>query len=458
MGKRIMFVSAMAVLSALSVKQTIAQSDQERENFSIDITCSEKLDAAAFLNALSDQPRFNQSGKAVREDWLKKLAADKPAEAAFARWSGRGIQLAYLLSAIPENDLEATIRRFDDPGPLLRDIETGLDEPAYRPVFEDLKARLDDIRVLFSFFLKNGFREMRDKDRMPAMAAAKADLEKALGSLDVRKFAGSLETFSGRRIPGRRLRIYMLAFSYPFCFQLSGFAVGWAAGREPSVWLLAHEFMHKYNPTAANLEHQRKLADGDKFYKEAWDRIYGEFREGKEEEFVEAAARRTMEQLGVISHVRNLRQLKFLYYSEKVKRGGVPLAAVILEELSKAKITPGEFDYNVFADGLFASGGISAGKVEERYNEAIRPVSGMAGLVLAQEKDKGFPVKAAFPGMPADKAGLMAGDLIIKVQGVLLEGKTQEDALDLLAGSKGALVSLTYRRGDKTADVKFPLQ
>lgn len=402
---------------------------------------SEVLDAASFLNAVSDNPRFNEPWADLRKEWLPKFKTDPAAEAALKRWSGRGIQLAYLLSSLPENDLEPLLKRFEDPKPLLAEIRRKIDEPAYAPVLADLEAHHAEVRTLLSFLHKNGFSAMRRERYDTLLKENQLSLEPVLKRFDAERFADLLEAFSGRKIPDREMRIAVLVFASPMSFQLNGFNVGWATQRGSLDWLLAHEFMHKFNPSRENLEAQKRLAGNDPFYKEAWDRVYGEFHEGKEEEFVDAAARHGLEALGLASRVRSLRSMKLLYFSPKTGKGGVPLAAVLYEALAADGGLPKGFDYNRLISAAFSFGSLKAGAVESAFRKAIKPVSGMAGMVI-KEDPAGARVDKVFDGFPAKESGIKAGDLLIEVNAAKLSGKDLDSMLDAVAGESGARVEV----------------
>ncbi|MFA6315853.1 MAG: hypothetical protein WC943_00385 [Elusimicrobiota bacterium] len=405
---------------------------------------SEVLDAACFLNAVSDNPRFNEPWADLREEWLPKLQADPAVRAALDRWSGRGIQLAYLLSSLPETDLGGILKRFDDPKPLLAEIRRKLDEPAYGPVLADLEASHGMVRTLLAFLHRNGFSALRAERYGGLLRDNQLALEPVLKRFDAARFADLLEAFSGRRIPDREMRIAVLVFASPMSFQLNGFSIGWGTQKGSLDWLLAHEFMHKLNPSRENLAAQKRLAGADPLYKEAWDRVYGEFNEGKEEEFVDAASRFALLELGLASPVRNLRSMKFLYFSQKTGKGGVPLAAVLYDGLAAGKDQQKGLGYDRFIAAAFSSGGLRPGRFEEAYRKAIKPVSGMAGMVLKGESS-GARVEKVFEGFPAAGAGIKAGDLLVSARGARLAGKDLDSMLDALAGESGSQVEVVVK-------------
>ncbi len=75
------------------------------------------------------------------------------------------------------------------------------------------------------------------------------------------------------------------------------------------------------------------------------------------------------------------------------------------------------------------------------------------GASVKTEKDK-IIILEPFEGYPADKAGLKAGDEIIKIGDVTL-ADFEDDTGELLKGAPGSSVELTYTRQGKTATTKI---
>ena len=58
-------------------------------------------------------------------------------------------------------------------------------------------------------------------------------------------------------------------------------------------------------------------------------------------------------------------------------------------------------------------------------------------------------------GSPAEKKGVKAGDYIVKINGVQVQGKTLSEAVELMRGPVGSEINLTIRRkGKKKAFIK----
>lgn len=63
-------------------------------------------------------------------------------------------------------------------------------------------------------------------------------------------------------------------------------------------------------------------------------------------------------------------------------------------------------------------------------------------------KDDQIVVVAPLPGTPADVAGVLAGDAVLAIDGAATSGMSVGDAVQLIRGERGTVVTLTLRRGD----------
>src|SRR4051795_6207204 len=68
------------------------------------------------------------------------------------------------------------------------------------------------------------------------------------------------------------------------------------------------------------------------------------------------------------------------------------------------------------------------------------------GMQVTEVK-QGLRVEEVYKGSPADKGGLKGGDLIVRVNGRSLAGKTSEQATALIKGPEGTTVTLGVRTG-----------
>ena len=93
----------------------------------------------------------------------------------------------------------------------------------------------------------------------------------------------------------------------------------------------------------------------------------------------------------------------------------------------------------------------------EIFNEMQEETSGeFGGLGIEVTMESGV-VKVISPidDTPASKAGIKAGDYIVKIENTQVQGKTLSEAVDLMRGPVGSSIELTVRRiGEKKA-IKF---
>ncbi|NJO41488.1 MAG: PDZ domain-containing protein [Cyanobacteria bacterium CRU_2_1] len=79
------------------------------------------------------------------------------------------------------------------------------------------------------------------------------------------------------------------------------------------------------------------------------------------------------------------------------------------------------------------------------------------GIQLAQDEETNeLIVVAPIEDTPAFQAGVLAGDIIVKIDGQTTEGMDTNAAVNLIRGPVGTSVTLTVRRGDE--ELEFPLQ
>ena len=64
-------------------------------------------------------------------------------------------------------------------------------------------------------------------------------------------------------------------------------------------------------------------------------------------------------------------------------------------------------------------------------------------------------VRAAFPGSPADRAGIEPGDIITAIDGVNLDDEQPDGAIKNMKGNVGEPVTLTVLRDEKNLDFKM---
>ena len=74
---------------------------------------------------------------------------------------------------------------------------------------------------------------------------------------------------------------------------------------------------------------------------------------------------------------------------------------------------------------------------------------------LIHQKEKQIYIAQPYEGLPADKAGLRAGDRIVEVNGESTEGKTNADVSSALRGQAGTPLTLVVERDGKRIEKKL---
>ncbi len=80
------------------------------------------------------------------------------------------------------------------------------------------------------------------------------------------------------------------------------------------------------------------------------------------------------------------------------------------------------------------------------------------GIQLNQQDDGRIEVVTPIDDSPAFKAGVMAGDVLLKVDGTSVADKRLPDVIKLIQGKVGSEVSLRLRRGKEDLDLTMPRQ
>ncbi|MCM0651061.1 S41 family peptidase [Clostridium swellfunianum] len=84
----------------------------------------------------------------------------------------------------------------------------------------------------------------------------------------------------------------------------------------------------------------------------------------------------------------------------------------------------------------------------EAFNAQTEGAYSGVGIQI-EVKDEKIMVLKTFEGSPARKAGVMAGDIIEKVNGTDVSGKEYEKAVAMMKGKEGTEVAITVLRGEK---------
>lgn len=119
----------------------------------------------------------------------------------------------------------------------------------------------------------------------------------------------------------------------------------------------------------------------------------------------------------------------------------------------------GDFEDTELADTMYASMADAMGDpytvyLTEQQMQAFLQnsdgtISGI-GIVISQDTDTGnFVIREVLEGSPAEKAGIMAGDIIISIDENNVEGLSVVDLSSLTRGQKGTDIEITVERDGK---------
>lgn len=93
-------------------------------------------------------------------------------------------------------------------------------------------------------------------------------------------------------------------------------------------------------------------------------------------------------------------------------------------------------------------------KISKKFQEEISGAFGGVGMEIGKRNDV-LTVIAPLKDTPAARAGIKAGDKILKIDGKITGGLSVEEAVNLIRGKKGTKVVLTVSDNGNTKDVEL---
>jgi carboxyl-terminal processing protease len=95
----------------------------------------------------------------------------------------------------------------------------------------------------------------------------------------------------------------------------------------------------------------------------------------------------------------------------------------------------------------------------ERYSKFRQDTEGtFEGIgILFGLRDGKMTIISPIEGTPAYKAGLLPGDIIVIVDGVVVDGHTTDEVSGMIKGKKGTTVVITVDRGSEPKRLEFPI-
>ena len=156
----------------------------------------------------------------------------------------------------------------------------------------------------------------------------------------------------------------------------------------------------------------------------------------------------------------NLFLINFSHAAEVDIYKKIDLFGEVLEKINKEYVDEVNQSESMDAaiDGLLQSlDPYSAYMSPEIFNEMQTETSGeFGGLGIEVSMESGV-VKVISPidDTPAANAGIKAGDYIVKIEDIQVQGKTLSEAVDLMRGPVGSSIELTIRRRGEKKALKF---
>jgi len=96
---------------------------------------------------------------------------------------------------------------------------------------------------------------------------------------------------------------------------------------------------------------------------------------------------------------------------------------------------------------------IPASAYEAHMETVQNAYVGIGITIVVREEGDGFEVTKVNAGGPAEEAGMIAGDVIVGIEGQSAAGMTADDARALVRGEENTQVMLTVQRGGETFDL-----
>ncbi len=93
---------------------------------------------------------------------------------------------------------------------------------------------------------------------------------------------------------------------------------------------------------------------------------------------------------------------------------------------------------------------IPASQMQSHQENTNNAYVGIGITIMVRQEGDGFSVTKVNAGGPAEATGMLAGDVIVEIEGQSAAGMTADDARNLVRGEPDTQVQLTVRRGSET--------
>lgn len=141
----------------------------------------------------------------------------------------------------------------------------------------------------------------------------------------------------------------------------------------------------------------------------------------------------------------------------------VDIFVTVLRELNAKyadEITPGDLTQTAIDAMLESLDPYTVYYPENKIEDVKMMTAGQYGGIgaLIQQHEKEVLISEIYEGCPAQKSGLLAGDVILKVDGKSTEGKNSSDVSAILKGQPGSTLALEVFRPTKNKKLTFNIK
>ena len=141
----------------------------------------------------------------------------------------------------------------------------------------------------------------------------------------------------------------------------------------------------------------------------------------------------------------------------------VDIFITVLRELNAKyadEITPGDLTETAINAMLESLDPYTVYYPENKIEDVKMMTAGQYGGIgsLIQQRDKQVIISEVYEGWPAQKSGLLAGDVILKIDGKSTEGKSSSDVSAILKGQPGSTLAIEVFRPTKNKKLSFNIK
>ena len=141
----------------------------------------------------------------------------------------------------------------------------------------------------------------------------------------------------------------------------------------------------------------------------------------------------------------------------------VDIFITVLRELNAKyadEITPGDLTETAINAMLESLDPYTVYYPENKIEDVKMMTAGQYGGIgsLIQQRDKQVIISEVYEGWPAQKSGLLAGDVILKIDGKSTEGKSSSDVSAILKGQPGSTLAIEVFHPTKNKKLSFNIK